>query len=360
MGQPKLVGRIGDTDLSQAAAIVPISVGSPDFEGERLASILELVKSQFGRVVIVITGDLQRFNLAKEHFNNTGEEKDPELFRDQARRKGEEWLARNQAVIDEKFGSKEQEGFKYEVRRWAADHSEEPFKDLLKNEDSSFAKAFEKSVAKFLARPRQKGSAVCLQVVDMTKRYMLEETEAVVRWGNDSDLAEAFLIYPHPLHEVMYNAIQTQVRDPEHPNRMRHLKISFEMQEQVITVHGGDREKSPDGSDKFATVYRQAPNLLSGQKLTIYAAAHGDASTVEDLTENEMVAKIRFLEVSLRKMRRNGDHLEIVAEADAYFSKLMVRLLSLNATKVEYHNQQRNGDDSAPVSLPSLTSSSSS
>lgn len=90
---------------SYDTAIVSISHGQPNHEGDRLDSLLAWATSAYKKCVLNISDSLHAHNLTREGHNLAE-------ARAKARQLGDEWLTRNKAIIDkylDKFT---------EIRRW--------------------------------------------------------------------------------------------------------------------------------------------------------------------------------------------------------------------------------------------------
>lgn len=70
--------------------VLMISVGQPYHEGDKFAATLDWARERFERVVVVVADSLQRWNLEQGRPNGASE----------SVRLGDQWIERNQTVID--------------------------------------------------------------------------------------------------------------------------------------------------------------------------------------------------------------------------------------------------------------------
>ncbi|GAB18148.1 hypothetical protein GOEFS_047_00070 [Gordonia effusa NBRC 100432] len=177
-------------DYAGRSTILLVSVGADYHEGEKLGATVDLLnRSGFARVTVAVADTLQRHNV----------DASPAQAYHQTRRRGDQWLARNQPLLDLLTAD-------VDVLRWDDALSDPNYPRALDEVRSvyqtnrDYAVAIESTIDRFVAR-RGEGLPDEDRIRNGCRTYLLEEVPIIqplwARQGYD------FVVYPQQISTAM-------------------------------------------------------------------------------------------------------------------------------------------------------------
>lgn len=177
-------------DYSGRSTILLVSVGADYHEGEKLGATVDLLnRSGFGRVTVAVADTLQRHNL----------DLDPGRAYQIARRRGDQWIARNRPLLDLITAD-------VDILRWDTALSDPHYPRALERvraayrADDQYAAAIDSTIDRFVAR-RGDDLPDEEQVRASCRTYLLEELPIIqplwAAQGYD------FVVYPQQISTAM-------------------------------------------------------------------------------------------------------------------------------------------------------------
>jgi hypothetical protein len=198
----KLVAKLmsGRTGQMQSyIAILLVSVGKENFEGESINAAVNMINDEFKECVIVIADTLQRYNIATEKEISLQQAYDESLV------KGDEWLARHESCFKNNFK------IPYKIIRWDSFITDPDFQEREKNflsiieTNSILAQAMDKSTEEYGNRLQNRFDENHYnQIVARHKQncfsYLKEECVAITLFpkkiGFVDKIAPSTIVYP--------------------------------------------------------------------------------------------------------------------------------------------------------------------
>jgi tRNA-dependent cyclodipeptide synthase len=161
-------------------AVLPISVGKEYHEGEKFIATLKSVEKRFARCDILIADTLQRHNHEDENRAEC-------LYR------GDEWLKRNQSVIDSL-------NIPCKIFRWddclMRPNYDSSYETILEFFESSitFRKSVKRDIIQFAVRNNKRND---ISVYQKSLNYILEELSVLLSFCVEKEYH--FVVYPGSL-----------------------------------------------------------------------------------------------------------------------------------------------------------------
>lgn len=200
-------------NYANARLVIGVSVGSPDFEGERLTNILKMAK-QGMEVYIELGCSLQRHTMAIFYPTKNEQELLNTAIKD-----GDEWLERNLTTIKEILGDKFKGVGRWE--NWRA-HSEFSSRlealDELYRTDEKFKEKMDQSIKEFVLRLAQHNIEETDAVRQHIYNYLAEETVIIMQlW-----IAQGynFIIYPNKISPILQEGYERFVQSQQLASNM--------------------------------------------------------------------------------------------------------------------------------------------
>ncbi|MFW0788524.1 tRNA-dependent cyclodipeptide synthase [Gordonia sp. CPCC 205333] len=177
-------------DYTDRSTILLVSVGADYHEGEKLGATIDLLnRSGFARVTVAVADTLQRHNV----------DATPARAYQQTRRRGDQWLARNQPLLDLLTAD-------VDVLRWDDALSDPNYPRALDEirtvyrTNREYAGAIESTIDRFVAR-RGENLPDVDRIRNGCRTYLLEEVPIIqplwARQGYD------FVVYPQQISNAM-------------------------------------------------------------------------------------------------------------------------------------------------------------
>lgn len=178
-------------DYTGRSTILLISVGADYHEGEKFGATIDLLnRSDFAHVTVAVADTLQRHNVAEA----------PARAYELTRRRGDQWLARNQPVLDRIRAD-------VDVLRWDDALSHTRYPGLLQQvrsayiADDGYRSSVDATIGKFMARRTGLAPDDADRVRHGCLTYLLEECPIIQPlWaGQGYD----FVVYPQQISQAM-------------------------------------------------------------------------------------------------------------------------------------------------------------
>lgn len=203
--------------LKKTTCIVPISVGQPAHEGDKLSATIKLINHTFGSCIIMVCDSLQRHTLYL--FKDCNDKSDIHLFANQL---GAEWLERNSKTI-------EQLNIPYKISRWDywLNHKlynvQKQAIDDLFIYDQDFKLATQNFTNEFISRCRKRKQVGFNfeKLYSDSLEYVKEECAVLPLWVEEK---AAFTLYPSNIPEPL---VITRMHFVQDKNLLKWLKIRF-------------------------------------------------------------------------------------------------------------------------------------
>ncbi len=198
--------------------VLPISVGQPAHEGEKLQATLRMIEKRFSQCDILVADTLQRHNLLNQ-FSEL------EAYQ-MALLEGDNWLNRNKIHLDSFC-------IPHKIIRWDECIQGQVFKECLDNINNhyqnnlDFQNAFYHDINFFKNRYKYSLNQNEFSLESLEKNslsYLLEETSVVLSYFIDKQYH--FILYPSQIPKSI-SMCRDLFIDPNNPNLIRNLKIYF-------------------------------------------------------------------------------------------------------------------------------------
>lgn len=192
-----------DTDFSNAACIMSVSIGHPAYNSSKLKSTLELINKTFSKCTIAVCDTLSRYTIAlkKDQFDEI-------QMHAEARKLGDEWLDRNNKLITDTFTQ-----IKYNIKRWddylAVDLKQYYIQkiDELYTKDLEFRNLVEQTILGFLAKRKIiYDDDNFSHSYELCKKFLLEECAIMSMWCEVEDVD--YDVYPDIRYKAISRAMQ--------------------------------------------------------------------------------------------------------------------------------------------------------
>jgi len=208
--------------FSHSSCLMPISIGQPVHEGDKLIATLKLVNKNFKQCVILIDDTVQRHTLKILSPNKT-----LDTLYDQALGDGDRWLNEYKSYINQCLN------ISYKIIRWDKWLYHKNYKNyqeaVLKLYDNNvlFKEAFDKNIFNFLSRfsskhgletsfDWNKSALICLD-------YLIEECACMCLWVEEKC---EFELYPTGRNESM-SATYEYLISPNYPGLLKPVALRF-------------------------------------------------------------------------------------------------------------------------------------
>ena len=201
---------------------LPISVGQPYHEAEKMYATVELINKYFSKCVFIVCDSLQRYTLMLYgNLSEMGAYK--EAFKD-----GATWIERNQKTF-------QQLDIPYDIVRWDNWYKSDRFDsylmkiDNLLSIDYNFKNILDSCANDFI---EQHFSCYNENIFSMNRQsalilcenYLKEEAAVLLMWQEED---YSFLAYPGSNNEVMANVRSYFFSKEEELSKLLYLKIKF-------------------------------------------------------------------------------------------------------------------------------------
>ena len=203
--------------FSQSKCVLPISVGQPYHEEEKLSATIELVTNRFQSCTIILCDSLQRHTLQLANHMSTDE-----AYR-QAKMAGLGWLERNK-VFFRLFT------IPFQIKRWDQYllHSDYPKQrekvEQFYRENVSFRESFDFTISQFVSRFLRKHTLYDYAVVfNHCMEYIKEECSIMPLWIKERF---HFEVYPGKRIPAMLTVHEVFVR-PHFPQMLQWIRVNF-------------------------------------------------------------------------------------------------------------------------------------
>lgn len=203
--------------FEHAICSLTISVGQAAHEGDKLAATINIVNNQFRECIIMVCDSLQRYSIAAHTKKSIAE------LHDQANILGEQWIARNEKIINKLTIS-------HQIIRWDSWLNHSLFADArrvindLYLSDVVFKKFINDTAENFVKRDKKRFFGVdydCNKVFNTSVLYLKEECAGMLLWVEKNI---NFEIYPRHRNEAMEYVHKLLIL-PKYSNMLMPLSI---------------------------------------------------------------------------------------------------------------------------------------
>ncbi|MGI5168421.1 hypothetical protein ACQEU3_29140 [Spirillospora sp. CA-253888] len=205
-----------ELDFTGTRAILLVSVGQRYHEEDKLSATVDLVnRSGIEHLTIAVADALQRHN---------HQDLPPDAAYAHALRSGDEWLARNEDVLDRLLVGRD-------VLRWHTALTDERYGGLRERVEAEYEgnpdyrAAVEATIGRFLERLKARDEHADLAAAHAKcLTYLMEECPIIQPlWAADG---YDFVIYPQPITDAMAKTREIFV-EPHHPGKGVWLSLRF-------------------------------------------------------------------------------------------------------------------------------------
>lgn len=199
-------------DIPQARSTLPISVGQPYHEGAKLRATLDGIQKKLGHCDIVVGDTLQRYNLLSEYSYQEAAEI--------ARKRGDEWLLRNEQVLKDFT-------ILHAIVRWDTCMEDPLFNTWLTivkkhyQHNNAYKAAVEADIDEFMQRAAEKKHALQRE---QSRNYFLEETAVILSYFVTQKYH--YFIYPRAIPSSVLLACEHFVAK-QHPDLIKFIDFRF-------------------------------------------------------------------------------------------------------------------------------------
>ncbi len=202
--------------FNHSKAIVTISVGQPNHEGDKFYSTLLATNKQFSFARIMVCDSLQRYTMKITSPLSLGQ------LSLKSTKLGDEWIVRNLKYIEAMT-------IPYKISRWNDWLNHSDFVDKfqlienLYNEDISFKNSIYSTTHGFISRNSERLVVDKEQAYELSKDYLLEECAVMLILADEG---YQFEIYPNQRNEALDYIYQTIIVK-ENKQLMQAVSIKF-------------------------------------------------------------------------------------------------------------------------------------
>lgn len=277
-----------------AKFVIGVSVGSPDFEGERLDKILDMAK-QGMEVYIELGCSLQRHTAA---IFNPHKSEDELLIG--AIKDGDEWLERNLPRIQRALGKKLKDVGRWETWRHHAEYLEKREQlDALYRDDVDFKQKMDKSineVADRLGKIFQNSSVADIEVMRQhIYDYLAEETVIIMQLWFEKGYN--FIIYPNKISPILQEGYERfVVPNSLNSTMLQWVAVRIKHKSRLKTTDADEIES--DGDEERATLTSCSTALVRPQLLADIGIFHQRRLPAHALTNPMPVSSIEQITIS--------------------------------------------------------------